>query len=226
MHFHKPNHWCLEMNKHVSLYEFAPASELGSADDYPVGSVEWAERISNRLQISALSVSTHTVHHLRKAIKEIWQAQPPPWEIWPTPPFGTPDDYCQAVTGHSWEFLVGVVAEFSDDPDLTAEKMRGELGRAQAEHRSQGTRTDLLPVQNRKLISGSTNAPYLLRRLARDYKDFLTRYEAGEYRSVRAAAIAAGMITIDEPFVQLTKQIKKHLPKLTADQREKLKAML
>lgn len=104
-------------NTKISLHKFAPASELGPAEDYPVGSLQWAERISNRLQIGAEAINKHTVHHLWNTIKAILTVEPHPWEIWPDGhPFGTPDDYCLAVTGHSWEFLVSLVAEFTDDP--------------------------------------------------------------------------------------------------------------
>jgi hypothetical protein len=106
-------------DKAAELHKFRPGSELGSAEDYPVGSIEWAERISNRLQIGARSVNQHTVYHLWDTIKAIWMVKPHPWEIWPEGrPFKTPDDYSRAVTGHPWGFLVDVVAEFSEDPDL------------------------------------------------------------------------------------------------------------
>jgi hypothetical protein len=49
--------------------------------------------------------------------------------------------------------------------------MQAGLARAQVKHRPQGTRTDLLPVQSRKLTSGSTNSAYLLRRIARERPD-------------------------------------------------------
>lgn len=41
---------------------------------------------------------------------------------------------------------------------------------------------------------GGTSQSYRLRRLARDHKDILARYEAGEFRSVQAACIAAGFV--------------------------------
>jgi hypothetical protein len=42
---------------------------------------------------------------------------------------------------------------------------------------------------NNTLIRGSTNADYLTARIARDRPDILERMKAGEYPSVRAAAI-------------------------------------
>ena len=43
---------------------------------------------------------------------------------------------------------------------------------------------------------GGNGSEYLLRRLAKTAPDFLDRYEAGEFKSVRAASIAAGHIKV------------------------------
>ena len=59
------------------------------------------------------------------------------------------------------------------------------------------------PTQDEKanddviIISSSglgTSADYLTRRIARDYPDILARMKAGEFRSVRAAALEAGIV--------------------------------
>ena len=49
-------------------------------------------------------------------------------------------------------------------------------------------------VQNNSFRGGSTNAPYLTRRIKRDRPDIAERMIAGEFTSVRAAAIGAGII--------------------------------
>jgi hypothetical protein len=59
------------------LYEFAPM--LGPCEDHPVGSVEWAERISNRLQINVNSLSRHGVDHLQVVLRAVLQEKP--WEV-------------------------------------------------------------------------------------------------------------------------------------------------
>jgi hypothetical protein len=52
-------------------------------------------------------------------------------------------------------------------------------------------------LSNRKNIqTGGTGAEYLLRRLARLGDDWIDRYEAGEFPSVRQAAIAAGIVKV------------------------------
>ena len=61
----------------------------------------------------------------------------------------------------------------------------------------QGKRTDLIDepsVINTKLKRGSTNAEYLTARLKRDAPAIAVRLERGEFKSVRAAAIEAGIV--------------------------------
>jgi hypothetical protein len=195
--------------KTATLHKFAPASQLGPAEDYPIGSIEWAERISNRLQISANSVNQHTVHHLWDTIKVIWATHPRPWEIWPEGnAFGTPDDYCLAVTGHSWTFLVDVVAEFAGDEDLGIERMQADLARAQVEHRKPG-KNHKFPSLQRKGDDGGNSSAYLLRRLARERPDLLDAYESGRFKSVRAAAIEAGFIKLPTAIETIFKLLLK-----------------
>lgn len=43
-------------------------------------------------------------------------------------------------------------------------------------------------------VTGGTSAEYLTRRIARDHPDILKRMQAGEFRSVRAAALEAGIM--------------------------------
>jgi hypothetical protein len=50
-----------------------------------------------------------------------------------------------------------------------------------------------------------TSSSYLLRRLARLGDDWMDRYEAGEFASVRQAAIAAGIVKVPSVLDQLRK---------------------
>jgi hypothetical protein len=211
------------MTATAALHKFSPPSTLGPADNFAPGSVEWAERISNQLQLGAMSVNRHTVHHLWDTIKAILTISPRPWDIWPEDhPYGTPDDYCIHITGHSWEFLFGVVVEFASDSidaefadnvgvnALSVRQMQTLLAQARVEHPGQGVRTDLLPYDVRKSSDhggdGGNSANYLLRRLARQRPDLLSAYEQGRFKSVRAAAKAAGIIhelTVVERLLKL-----------------------
>jgi hypothetical protein len=59
----------------------------------------------------------------------------------------------------------------------------------------QGARRDLGPrVDNTKLQRGSSNVSYLAARIKRDHPDIAAAVERGEYRSMRQAAIAAGIV--------------------------------
>lgn len=74
---------------------------------------------------------------------------------------------------------------------------------------------------DRTLVRGET-AAYLAARIKKDRPDIAEAVERGEYRSMRAAAIAAGIIKPPTPF----ESILKFLPKLTDDERAKLRALL
>ncbi len=199
---------------------------LGPYSDYPVGSSKWAERISAVLQNRVKDINHQTAPYLTKHLREIFTKTPKPWSVWPDPPYNTPDDYCKDVTGHKWDEIISLVAKFAGDEKLEL-MMRSELGRTQAKYRKRGRPSKENAAVGRHKIKGqgSNNSQRLLRRIARDYPQILKAYEAGEYRSVRAAAIEAGIIKIPTSFERTEKNIlkgrsewntrqKKHLIKL------------
>src|SRR5262245_35370539 len=51
-------------------------------------------------------------------------------------------------------------------------------------------------VNHTSVQRGSGNRDYLVARLKRDHPDIARRYEAGEFRSARAAAIEAGIVSV------------------------------
>ena len=80
-------------------------------------------------------------------------------------------------------------------------KMQAEQARDEAKTVVQGSH-----LSNRKMTQGGgTGAAYLLRRLARLGGDWIERYEAGEFASVRQAAIAAGIVKVPSVLDQLRK---------------------
>ena len=193
----------------MSRYEFPPM--LGPAENFPVGSIEWAQRISNRLQIAADTVSTTTIHHLTRTIAQIWSADRRPWEVWPeNRPFGTPDDYCKAVTGHPWKSLIEIVKEMGGEQlQFDFRDMQAELAKAQAKHRKPGRPSseirDHITVLRGKDDNqgGGTQSSYLLRRLARDHPVILEQYRRGDFKSARAAALAAGIVKPPKPRLKI-----------------------
>ena len=52
----------------MERYEFTPM--LGPAEHFPVGSVEWSQRISNWLQIFTNTVSYDVEHHVARCLKQ------------------------------------------------------------------------------------------------------------------------------------------------------------
>lgn len=90
---------------------------------------------------------------------------------------------------------------------VTAEhvrKMQAEQARYEAETVVQGKRRSSLSDKE-ETPSGGTGSAYLLRRLARLGDDWMDRYEAGEFASVRQAAIAAGIVKVPSVLDQLRK---------------------
>lgn len=61
----------------------------------------------------------------------------------------------------------------------------------------------------RNRLTGSENPKYLTARIARDRPDILERMKAGEFKSVRQAAIEAGIKQVDTPEQKAVKLIKK-----------------
>ena len=204
------------MTKTGNQIEFEPM--LGPAEDYPPDLPEWAERISNRLQLATELITRHTVRHLKDLLAQIWEAQP--WKIWPKgAPFETPNDYCRAVTGYSWEQLVLIVSDMTGDPDF-ARRMQADNARAQAEHRVQGKHHEHSPLRRNDDGSGGGNSrDYLLRRLAREAPAVLAAYERGEFKSVRAAAKTVGLIKEPTPL----EQMRRLWSKLSPTERDEVK---
>ena len=75
-------------------------------------------------------------------------------------------------------------------------------GREQAVEVRQGAHVDNV---NMSVIRGGNGSEYLLRRLAKTAPDILDRYEAGEFKSVHAASIAAGHIKVATVLQRLLK---------------------
>jgi hypothetical protein len=119
-------------------------------------------------------------------------------------------------------FTAMIAAELPEGLGITVEKLRKlvagtvaerplavAVGEQQGETK-QGERTDIPLRSNRtKFQTSGTGAEYLLRRLSRMDGDWLKRYEAGEFKSVRAAAIAAGIVKVPTVIDKLRAAWKK-----------------
>jgi len=147
----------------MERYEFTPM--LGPAEHVPVGSVEWSQRISNRLQIATDTVSYDVEHHVARCLKQVLSADPKPWEVWPGgKPFETPDAWTRAVTGHHWEVLVRIANEFGgkEGKAVGAQVVHG-LGHASAPGNSSTARRGRWQAFQRGLRPGDQTGVLSLR---------------------------------------------------------------
>lgn len=180
------------------LYEFKDVHPWDSYEESTPGTVEWAARVSKSLQIHSEDRSSAAGIYLPKTIKAILKAKPAPWEVYPPGnPFGTPDVYSEAVTGHSWEALLALVADL--DPS-DRRMMLAALAEAQAKTRPQGKHS---PHEYNVPMKKGNSSEATLRKLAQHAPEVLARYEAGEFKSVAAAARAAGIKVGQSPLQKL-----------------------
>ena len=93
--------------------------------------------------------------------------------------------------------------------------LAGEVRRG-GDQRSDNTKPD-----NVRIDSGGNGSEYLLRRLAKTAPDILDRYEAGEFKSARAASIAAGHIKVATVLQRLLKLSEKATEAERADFRQR-----
>ena len=91
----------------------------------------------------------------------------------------------------------------------------------------QGKRTDLQPLAtSTKLKRGSCNASYLAARIKRDHPDIAKRIKEGEFKSVRAAAIAAGIVKPTWQATQDPQGVYRLYLKLSATEQHQFKTMI
>ena len=142
----------------------------------------------------------------------------------------TEQDMVEIVAALKRDDTESVRATLTKKQKAMAETMKGavalkkdeELKTARAEGGKKGGRGNL-GSQTTKVNRGS---PYLAARIKRDRPDIAAAVERGEYESMRAAAIDAGIIKPPSLFAQLKKLIAKSLPALSDDEREELRQML
>jgi hypothetical protein len=112
------------------------------------------------------------------------------WEVLGYP---SKDALLEAELGLTEPAIVGKVAAAVVMAQAHELAEHGEIGNG----RSRGANS------TSTLKRGSTDASYLARRLKRDHPDIFDQLAAGQYRSVREAAIAAGLITVPTGLVLL-----------------------
>jgi hypothetical protein len=103
---------------------------------------------------------------------------------------------------------IGRLISLCKGNDQAVKFLEAQRGREQKATLAQGTRTDLTSLSDNEVNQG-TGSAYLLRRLSRLEGSWLDRYEAGEFKSVRAAAIAAGIVKVPTVIDKLRAAWKK-----------------
>lgn len=78
-----------------------------------------------------------------------------------------------------------------------------------AEHRRPTKEEQTDKVDNVKFTQGGNQSEYLLRRLARDNPEILDELEAGKIKSVRQAAIAAGIVKVKNADEKAVEAVRK-----------------
>ena len=147
----------------------------------------------------AINHGGHWLRELPKDIlnigrKELWKQIKPRNRK----PFVDFCDFCRHKLPDGLECDVEQLIRLCDANSEAQLWLRSELAETQAVTVKQGAHLYNIKVQPTKY--GGTGAPYLLRRLAKTEPAIVKRYKAGEFASVRAAAIEAGIIKIIQPL--------------------------
>ena len=167
----------------------------------PPGTRDWA--VAVRLQIqSLLKDSESSARHL-----DTWRKAMEKYEGWRTlinedgKPFASYADFCKAKQpwglGHDPVMIDRLIGERK-----TAQERHATTRTLNTNGTNQYTNTQDIDgyVDNMPIKPGYTNADYLTARIKRDFPDIAERMAAGEYRSVRQAALEAGIV---KPVVQV-----------------------
>ena len=167
---------------------------------------------------------TELISHLKRLVEE------EAWEHFPVnPKTRNFSEYVITITGYRLSDILNSVEALLEDDEAIRElraiegKADGALIQAGGDRRSEDFKRDNITLES---PARGTSSAYLLRRMAREDKEnktnYLDRYEAGEFPSVRQAAIAAGIVKEKTPL----EKIQALLPKLTPEERATLKAEL
>lgn len=185
--------------------------DIGDADA-PVGSKPWARYYT----LSAHKYLQHmdaTVRDVRVCLESLHNGKA--WEV-----LGC-DDYDQWCNEHLGKPVALVQAvRLANDKQTVRELV--EQQPALAAHGQIGRSRNRVDNINSNKTPGGTDPAYLVSRLKRDRPDIAQRLADGEFRSVRAAAIEAGIVKVPTVF----ERVQKLLPKLTDAERQQLRKML
>lgn len=162
--------------------------ELGDPDA-PIGSRLWCLYVSNEIRKTYYD-KTYLGARLKDLVRAFTEHQG-----WQELGFFTWEVYC--------EKRLQVTAEELDAEARSRVAAMAENAKALSKHG--GTRKSAGDQDYNYNLDKGTNPEYLTARIARDRPDILADMKAGKYRSVRAAAIVAGIIDADKTPYQVPK---------------------
>jgi hypothetical protein len=154
-----------------------------------------------------LESKTFDAQHIEQELRLIKQ-----YKHWEVCGFKTLDAYLRAEVGVAHKELQRRLAQdLAADPTVTPAASHAQAG-------AMGGRGKKAVANSQSLSTfSSDSAERIVRRLKRDFPEIAEALARGEFKSARAAAIAAGF----RPPTPL-ERIKKLLPKLTDDERAEL----
>ncbi len=190
---------------------------LGPLEAVPAGTPAWAERLGLRILNAVETTGRYGVDRLIPLVEQALDAAEPPWNMFPEGrPCRTPDRYLRYVAGVDCDSVAKLIAAYKGEDDPLVRKLRrctAEAEKVIAEENKRGGQGGvLLRADSTQLPRGSTNASYLLRRLARDHPDILAGYERGAFKTPTAAARAAGIKVDVSPLTELRRAWKRASP--------------
>jgi len=142
------------------------------------------------------------------------------YDAWKVIGFSSFEDFCKAELGKTIceveQIVLGVrvlqaTARTAPITERQARTAAETLAAAPKEvGPGQGTRTDKKPRYIiTKLKGRGDRVDYLAARINRDHPEIAERVKAGEFRSIRAAAIVAGIVKVKTPLERLFAEWKK-----------------
>jgi hypothetical protein len=181
----------------LERFEFPPQFGPWTEASRTPGTPEWGQLATARLGSYVDQSSDYgSAARLRDYLAELLEEPKKPWEVWPAGnPCKTLDIYFQRCGGKNCEQVIALIEKWLGDTAL-AEKLRAAQTAADVEHRPHGgaRRGSGFQAAISRLKMGGTTTPAVLRRIARaGRQDVLDDYANGKFKSVQAAARAAGV---------------------------------
>jgi hypothetical protein len=185
---------------------------MDPAERYPVGSPEWAGRISSRAWGEYSRAETCGFKPLVRVLDVAVPGKP--WLHWPPErPWGSIEVWARALFGLPWAKVLDVLEPVEPE---AAQRLRmiaaPELGEPEIGKGKAGPGRGKKTGTDDTRLSRGGNPSYLAARLKRDHPELAADVEAGRM-TLRAAAKEAGIVKPTDPYRQLVLWWDKASPK-------------